>query len=48
MINKSKTILRIDDCFGSGLMYDLKNKKIIEQYLVINLCQINEKRIKEL
>lgn len=32
MINKSKTILRIEDSFGSGLMYDLKNKKIIEQY----------------
>ena len=32
MINKSKTTLRIEDSFGSGLMYDLKNKKIIEQY----------------
>ena len=32
MINKSKTILRIEDSFGSGLIYDLKNKKIIEQY----------------
>jgi hypothetical protein len=32
MINKPKTTLRIEDSFGSGLMYDLKNKKIIEQY----------------
>ena len=33
MINKSKTKLRIEDDFGDGLIYDLKNKKIIEQYL---------------
>ena len=32
MINKSKTKLRIEDSFGSGLIYDLKNKIIIEQY----------------
>lgn len=32
MINKSRTKLRIEDSFGSGLIYDLKNKKIIEQY----------------
>ena len=33
MINKARTKLRIEDSFGSGLIYDLKNKKIIEQYL---------------
>ena len=32
-INKSKTKLRIEDDFGDGLIYDIKNKKIIEQYL---------------
>ena len=32
MINKFKSKLRIEDSFCSGLIYDLKNKKIIEQY----------------
>ena len=32
MINKSRTKLRVEDSFGNGLIYDLKNKKIIEQY----------------
>lgn len=33
MINKSKTKLRVENDFGDGLIYDLKNKKIIKQYL---------------
>lgn len=32
MINKSRSKLCVEDSFGSGLIYDLKNKKIIEQY----------------
>lgn len=32
MIDKSRSKFRVEDSFGSGLIYDLKNKKIIEQY----------------